>query len=326
MVDRATFDRIKQRHGLYASWAVWAEAAYTPKSNMGDLRVLDPDLNPSLLQILRNDVIMVGLNISKPGVVVEPFRNFHGGIGGAYKIRYAFVGTPFYGAYMTDFIKGVEMLESGALMRYVREHPSVVRESVATLHAELNDLHCRRPTILTFGGDTHRLVAEHVHGDKYSRLIRIRHYSDYISPQEYRQVVLSQIASSSNLPREADSYTEQRGHRFAIDGVQPQDRDETMRRTHRDPGGLTLDANADDDSGRLPVSTVSRKPRTDPYYQKIDALADQGAHRTHVHQVADVPRVYEGRCFECGWRGSETTGTTALKEMLAHTQSTLPVR
>lgn len=52
MVDRATFDRIKQRDGLYASWAVWAVAGEAHKSNMGDLRALNPDLNPTLLQIL----------------------------------------------------------------------------------------------------------------------------------------------------------------------------------------------------------------------------------------------------------------------------------
>ncbi len=94
---------------------------------------------------------------------------------------------------------------------------------------------------------------------------------------------------------------------------------------HGDPRRLAMNANADKDSDRPQTSTLSRKPRTDPYYQKIDALGAHGAHRTHVHQVADVPRVYEGRCFECGWRGSETTGTKALQEMLAHTQSTLPV-
>lgn len=66
--------------------------------------------------------------------------------------------------------------------------------------------------------------------------------------------------------------------------------------------------------------------RSDPYYQKIDALADEGAHRTYCHTVEQVPRVYEGRCFECDWHGSETTGTKALQEMLAHTESTHPSR
>lgn len=47
MIDRETFDRIKERHGLYASWAVWAKPRATPKSNIGELRVLDPRIRPS---------------------------------------------------------------------------------------------------------------------------------------------------------------------------------------------------------------------------------------------------------------------------------------
>jgi len=45
MVDRETFDRIKEKHGLHASWAVWSEPDGKPKSNMGYLPVLDPDQN-----------------------------------------------------------------------------------------------------------------------------------------------------------------------------------------------------------------------------------------------------------------------------------------
>ena len=65
MVDRETFDRIKEKHGLHASWAVWSEPDGKPKSKMGDLTVLDPDQNPALLGMLRSDVVMVGLNLSR---------------------------------------------------------------------------------------------------------------------------------------------------------------------------------------------------------------------------------------------------------------------
>jgi hypothetical protein len=64
IVDRETFDLIKKKPGAYASWAVWAEPTGRPKSGIGDLRVLDPDQNPTLLQKLRNDVVMVALNLS----------------------------------------------------------------------------------------------------------------------------------------------------------------------------------------------------------------------------------------------------------------------
>ena len=88
MVDRETFDRIKEKHGLYASWAVWAEQDGRPKSNMGDLTVLDPDRNPALLGMLRSNVVMVGLNLSRDQP--PPFGNFHDAKadGQDYRIRF----------------------------------------------------------------------------------------------------------------------------------------------------------------------------------------------------------------------------------------------
>jgi squalene cyclase len=64
MIDRTRFEAIKQRHGRYASWAVWAEASDRPKSNIGDLSIFDPEANGSLLDTLKGDVILVGLNLS----------------------------------------------------------------------------------------------------------------------------------------------------------------------------------------------------------------------------------------------------------------------
>jgi hypothetical protein len=119
MIDRETFDRIKEKHGPHASWAVWAEPDGRPKSNVGDLTVLDPAQNTALLGKLRSDVVMLGLNLSigQP----PPLGNFHSASsrGQDYKIRFAFTGTPFYGAYMTDIIKGVVMLKAGNLTRYL---------------------------------------------------------------------------------------------------------------------------------------------------------------------------------------------------------------
>jgi hypothetical protein len=193
MLDRDTFDRIKQKHAAYASWAVWAAAHKTAKSNMEDLGVLDPDRNPRLLALLRNDVVMLGLAISAP--LSKPFQNFHGPRGGAYKIRYAFEDTPYYGAYMTDFFKGVVIPEATSARRYVAEHPLVVRENVGRFLAELDDLRADRPTILTFGGDAYRLLANNFPRDKYSRLIPIMSYGNYISQKNYRQAVLEKIGS-----------------------------------------------------------------------------------------------------------------------------------
>ena len=38
-MDQKKFNFIKEKYGLLASWAVWAEAGDKAKSNMGDLSV-----------------------------------------------------------------------------------------------------------------------------------------------------------------------------------------------------------------------------------------------------------------------------------------------
>ena len=62
MLDMQQFENIKQKHGRYASWAVWADASEKPKSNMGDVSHFK---NESVLSLLKNDVVMVGLNLSR---------------------------------------------------------------------------------------------------------------------------------------------------------------------------------------------------------------------------------------------------------------------
>jgi hypothetical protein len=195
MIDRDQFLFIRERHGRYASWAVWAKPSGNPKSNMGDMSVLDEDANASLLQTLRNDAVMVGLNISR--AFSEPFRNFHDPSPWAndFKIRYAFANTKYFGAHMTDIIKNVEMVKSTDLLAHLRHRPALIRENVDTFREELRDLRFSKPIILAFGNSTHKLIAENVPASDYSRLIKLTHYSHQISKEHYRDTVLAQIGA-----------------------------------------------------------------------------------------------------------------------------------
>lgn len=197
MVSRDTFERIKRRHGRYGSWAVWAEVTRGPKSNVGDLRVLDPDQNPNLLETLRNDVVMLGLNLSR--FQPSTFANFHDPSPAAqdYKIRYAFAGTPYYGAYMSDLVKGVVMLESNDLVRHLGGQPELVARSISTLLDEIDDLGAAPPTVIAFGSVTYRLALRHFPSSRYARLAGVTHYSHYISKEEYRKRVLAQLSLKS---------------------------------------------------------------------------------------------------------------------------------
>ncbi len=201
MIDSTRFELMKRRHGAYGSWAVWAPPSGAPKSNMGNLDVLDEHANPALLETLNPGVVMVGLNISR-GFPNEPFRNFHdpGASANDFKIRYAFHDTEFWGAYMTDVIKGFVEPVSGALLSHLRKNPEVVGNHMRTLRSELLDLGGARPFILAFGSAAHGLIAANLSTHEYLRLVRLTHYSHRISKEEYRDTVRQQILQAERSP------------------------------------------------------------------------------------------------------------------------------
>src|SRR4029077_2518520 len=116
--------------------------------------------------------VMLALNLSRD--IPPPLGNFHDSrpVAQDYKIRYAFSGTPYYGAYMTDLIKRVVMLKSGNLLSHLTKNPSLVSESIQILLEEFNDLRGASPTLVAFGATVHRLALEHVPSSRYSRLVR----------------------------------------------------------------------------------------------------------------------------------------------------------
>ena len=135
MIPQNQYELIRKKHGEYASWAVWAEASDKPKSNMGDMTIFD---NKLVLALLRANVLMVGLNLSR-FTPSEPFRNFHDPSPSAqdYKIRLAFRDTEHYGAYMTDIIKGVVEVDSKNIPKHLKENPGVLVDSLKIFRQEL---------------------------------------------------------------------------------------------------------------------------------------------------------------------------------------------
>ncbi len=197
MIDAKRFELIKRKYGWCASWAVWAPQGPTPKSNMGDVEVLDLRTNPSLLQTLDPGVVMVGLNLSR-GFPDIPFRNFHdpASVANDFKIRYAFRGTSYWGAYMTDVVKKHVEPVSGQLLNHLRANPQVVTDHIEALRSELLDLGYPRPVILAFGWAAYSLLEQNLNCDDFSLLVRLTHYSHYISKENYRTKVHEQIAAA----------------------------------------------------------------------------------------------------------------------------------
>jgi hypothetical protein len=143
----------------------------------------DPELRNVLKSLYESitatiDQGMVGLNISRR--LVEPFRNFHDPSPRAndFKIRRAFIGTHYWGAYMTDTIKNVEMVTSTDLRAHLKAFPALIQSNVNTLLDELRDLNATRPTILAFGSDAQELIAL----PRPARRVRTTHPSDALQP------------------------------------------------------------------------------------------------------------------------------------------------
>ena len=192
MISQNHYGLIRKKHGKYASWAVWANASDRPKSNMGDMAIFDDKL---VLSQLRPNVLMVGLNLSR-FTISEPFRNFHdpSPSGQDYKIRFAFRDTEYFGAYMTDIIKGVVEVDSKNIPTHLKENPGVLADSLKIFRQELRDLGTDSPLILAFGRIAYYIIKQNLSSAEYGKLIRLTHYSHQISKEKYRDTVLSEIA------------------------------------------------------------------------------------------------------------------------------------
>jgi hypothetical protein len=197
MIDLQQFENIKQKHSSYASWAVWAdESENEPKLNMDDLSDFD---DAGVLSKLRNDVVMVGLNFSVLRDAPKPFFNFHGKGGGAFKIRYAFNGSPYYGAYMTDIIKRLKEVDAKKMMQHLKAHPEVVASNVNIFREELRDLRATVPIILAFGNDTYKVLRENLDKGEYRKLIKLTHYSSWLSKERYKEKVFKEIEGALGI-------------------------------------------------------------------------------------------------------------------------------
>ncbi len=190
MIDRKKFDLIKEKYGYYASWAIWADEYEKPKSNVGDLTILDPDKNPALFSQLNPNIVFVGLNISR-GDIKYPLANFHDSrsVATDYKIRYAFRDSPFWGGYMTDIIKDYEQKSSGKVVSFLKSNRSFEEQNINIFRDELKDLQSSNPTLIAFGNDTYSILKRNFI-DEFE-ILKIPHYANYTSKEKYREQVKS---------------------------------------------------------------------------------------------------------------------------------------
>jgi hypothetical protein len=187
MIDKNHYLELAKKYGHFASWAIWADGDNTPKSNVGNLSIFDLEINKDVTEQLNPNVIMVGLNISRK--IEYKFGNFHDRRPQSqdYKIRYAFKGSKFYGAYMTDIIKDFKQVISGNVISYLKSNPDFERHNIDLFEQELLDIKSINPIIIAFGNHSFTILDRHFK-HKY-QILKIPHYSSYISKEEYKNEV-----------------------------------------------------------------------------------------------------------------------------------------
>lgn len=190
MITLDKFNFIKDKYGYYGSWAVWAKQEERPmqkerpKSNIGDLQVLDPAINRNLLFILNPNVVFVGLNIS--GEIKTPLANFHSSNPKAndYKIRYAFKVSPYWGGYMTDIIKDHVEIKSGKVENFLRENEDFEQQNVQRFCEELEDIGANKPTLIAFGNAAFKVLKRNLKNE--FNILKIYHYAHFMNKEDYR--------------------------------------------------------------------------------------------------------------------------------------------
>lgn len=191
-ISRESFDAAKRKWGSYSSWAVWAHARpdMPAKDGIGDVSVLDPDMNPTLLSTLNPNIVLLGLNAADRQVNPVPWGNFHDDYmySQDYKTRYALYETPLWGSYMTDLFVGLHQTDSSTVLKWAKANPEGVKRHMRRLEEELKDIGADKPLLIAFGGTSYRLANQFL-GHKYN-VEKLTHYSAAVRPDALRQEVL----------------------------------------------------------------------------------------------------------------------------------------
>ena len=126
-ISQEKFQEIRSLYGHVSSWAIWKDKDDNgkEKSNVSDITLFN-----TTNDLLNQNIVFVGLNISKK--ILIPFSNFHSISSRShdYKIRYAVKNTRFYGAYMTDIIKDFEEKVSGNVMKFINNNNEFLQENI----------------------------------------------------------------------------------------------------------------------------------------------------------------------------------------------------
>ena len=202
MLDRKTYKLMKKKYGGVGSWAVWCPQTdkNAPKSNMGNMDwTKDED---GLCSVLNPEFVFVGLNLSdshgKYSDANTPWVNFHSGNphGNSFKLRFALKDTSFWGAYMTDLIKGVKETDSKKVVSKLKKDSALLEHNMKEFEREISHLG-GKPVLVALGKAVGKFLKTLELEGKYV-VKELPHYSSRINKEQYRAEVLKTIGKYIN--------------------------------------------------------------------------------------------------------------------------------
>ena len=198
MLDKKTYEIMKNKYGMVSSWAIWKRADSTPKSNTDSMSWVQ---DPNLMQLINTGFVFVGLNASsthgeQDGHFLQPWASFHSGYRyqNDYRLRYALQDTKYWGSYITDVIKNHPEVDSNKVKKFARENPDDIKTNIHNLEIELSFLG-EKPVLVAMGGITYDILSEHLK-EKYN-IVKIKHYSYRMNIDTYREEVLNILDACS---------------------------------------------------------------------------------------------------------------------------------
>jgi hypothetical protein len=183
-MNKELYERIKAKHGKHASWAIW---------NISPSVLRDYDnIPPKTKEKINPNIVMMGYCI--PGKIEEDFKNFHypnyeEDTTNDGKLRCAFEGTEYEGAYMTNVIK-------------YNKRNAPEQENIKSLKEELEFIGSKNPLIIALGEQTFSILKRNGFNEMY-KLIWIYWPNfpkdKYSHLSKYREKVLEMI--KEQLPK-----------------------------------------------------------------------------------------------------------------------------
>jgi hypothetical protein len=164
MYSKSEIEKIKDEFGKFSSWAIW------DFQNEKNTSIIE-----SNLELLHNNYVFIGLNISKEVGIWENFR------GGKHdrKIKYAFNSIKqIKGAYMTDLIKKVEV-NSTNLLDEIKKGNVNITNQIDTLKIELKSVKVTsKSKFIIFGNVARELYDEYFEKNfPENKVYYFKHYS-----------------------------------------------------------------------------------------------------------------------------------------------------